>query len=673
MGVTASMVSAILKSIVEDKIVSELVKKMSGILIDESSQMAVNEIVKFIEKEKFNINYILSEENMKAIDIPEDHIDYVVAEIKDLFSWITITDDIFRKCRYDEVKLKDFMWDEYVESRNGYIENESEIKRVLFAVSVALVKLVRENENFENEVLVHISNSVDDIIERLKEFNEEKECPQSNQYDSRKQLFEMLDAALNNEFQENPSIKMMEIGKELFPKLEKINWGEVNGVYKDGGGEKKFFQIVEESWGKKNTHLIVEGEGGIGKTVLLLTFRMYISGKAPIIYIPLRKLFFESNTRPIKDYIQKRTLNGDEEMYKLLEKNFYKEWSTVPNIVLILDGMNEIPINHLNVILKEIEEFSYKKGVQLIISSRYDVRIQLNLSYNSCHIKLKKLSKDQIKNALQVLSFDIPSEDDEIWDIINYPLLLFLYARNELMYNKISSKNILDWMENKTSGAIIWNYLQCEISKCESSHDNDMLDSAACVEVYTPYIVYQMQIHNQLLLRVDELNNYIESAYSLYKKIDISKLHIKKIMRYKGTETISVAILFDILTRRINLFRETEEGKFQLMHQNFRDCFAAIHLINVALCNPESIPPEWIYPIDNEVLSFMSHFMIQSKNESFEDGLWNHIWELAKQNTSLPDIFYTQMREIYKKVYSNNLFVEDFDSMSCRKCRQIEI
>lgn len=659
MEFTASVVTAVLKAVVGEKFGGGLTKDLVGISIDGITEKGINEITDFINREKLKIDSILSKENRESMGISEDYFDYVVTEIKELLPKIDITDEVLRQCKYDSMNLSAFLWDKYKECKNDYIEYESEIKRCLFAGAEALIKLVRESENFEKDVLIHISNSVDDLKRLFEEFtkNDKKDDIISKQCNMERNLREKIEIAFFNEYQENPSIKLMKMDSELFPtlaRLEKMNWSKVEESFENNINENKLFQIIEKSWNKRNVHLSVEGEGGIGKTVSLLTFREFVSNKdIPIIYIPLRKLFFEDGKNLIKGYIQKRTLNGDEEMYNLLEENFYNEWGQFPNIILILDGINEIPVNYINVILKEIEDFSYRRGIQLIISSRYDVRGQLNLSYDCWHIKLKELSKGQIEHALKELSFDIPSEDDEIWNIINYPLMLYLYARNRLMYDKISSKFTLDWMDNTTSGAIVWNYLQCEIARYEQAHDNTMLDCVACMELYAPYIVYQMHIHNQFLLSIDELNNYIDFAYQLYKRKDISRLHIKKVMRYKGTEYISSEILFDILTKRVNIFRETEEGKFQLMHQKFRDCFAAIHLINIALCSSESIPLEWTNKIDNDVLLFMAHFMIQSKNESFEESLWKHIWELAKRDTTVPNIFYTQMEEIYRKVYGS--------------------
>lgn len=168
MGITTSIVSAVLKSVVGDKFGSGLAKDLLGISIDGVSEKGINEITDFINDGKSKIERILSRENMKSSGISENIIEYVIAEIKDLFSRIEITDEVLRKCKYDSMNLSVFLWNEYRECKNDYIECESEIKRCLFTVAEALINLVRESKNFEKNVLIHISNSVDDTNAELQ-------------------------------------------------------------------------------------------------------------------------------------------------------------------------------------------------------------------------------------------------------------------------------------------------------------------------------------------------------------------------------------------------------------------------------------------------------------------------------------------------------------------------
>lgn len=163
MSVITKIISIVLKSVADNKISNELAKELVGVSIDEASEIGIKKIKDFIIGEKAKIDNILSRDNMITIKIQENHIDYVVAEIKDLFSKIDIKDEVLRQCKYDSTKLKDYFWDEYSVSKSDYIESESDIKKGLYAVSEAILKLVSESEEFEKNVLIQISNAVDDI------------------------------------------------------------------------------------------------------------------------------------------------------------------------------------------------------------------------------------------------------------------------------------------------------------------------------------------------------------------------------------------------------------------------------------------------------------------------------------------------------------------------------
>lgn len=152
MSTTIKIVSAVLKAVVGDKVGSGLVQDLIGISIDEASEKSINEIADFIDKEKFKIGRILSEENLKSMGISGNKIDYVIVEIKDLFFKVSITDEVLEQCRYDSMNLSAFLWNKYREYRNDYIECESEIKQCLFVIAETIIKLVRESEEFEKDV-----------------------------------------------------------------------------------------------------------------------------------------------------------------------------------------------------------------------------------------------------------------------------------------------------------------------------------------------------------------------------------------------------------------------------------------------------------------------------------------------------------------------------------------
>ena len=230
MSIASSVVSVVLKSAVGDRFGSGLFNELAGIAIGEVSDKGINEITDFINEKKSKIDSILSKENLKFLGIPENKIAYVVTEIKELLSKIDITDEVLRQCKYDSMNLSAFLCNEYRECKNDYIEYESEIKRCLFAVAEALIKLVRESEEFEKKFLIQISNTVDDTNLELQNIS-----------DYMKKNFGKLD---------NNSRIMLELLVAILEQIQKMNM-QGNESKSITDEEKKFKNNKKEDYIKK--------------------------------------------------------------------------------------------------------------------------------------------------------------------------------------------------------------------------------------------------------------------------------------------------------------------------------------------------------------------------------------------------------------------------------------
>lgn len=213
MGFVASVISVVLKSVVGEKLGDGLVKELTDITIDGISEKGVNDIRNFINEGKAKIENILSEEKMKLMKVPDENIAYVSAEIRNLLSRIDITDEVLRKCRYSEGELQDFMWNVYVSWKGSYIiEFEGYIKTCIYAVASALLKLARESDEFRDQMLIQISNSVDDIKAALQKINRNTDNFEKLNADSRN-ILEILQKML---------IQNQENGAEKGDKKQKV-------------------------------------------------------------------------------------------------------------------------------------------------------------------------------------------------------------------------------------------------------------------------------------------------------------------------------------------------------------------------------------------------------------------------------------------------------------------
>lgn len=168
MSIGYMFVLAILKSLTEEDRKGSFIKEMYDLSIDESLKTGIKGIEMLLCREKKTLKRALSPSEMQKIDIKEENIEFVGAEVQKFLSKVDITDEVFRQCKYDKKVLETYLWKKYVESKGETIERESDIKKSLNIVTDILIKTLYESEDFVQNFLIQISNTVDNIQKDLQ-------------------------------------------------------------------------------------------------------------------------------------------------------------------------------------------------------------------------------------------------------------------------------------------------------------------------------------------------------------------------------------------------------------------------------------------------------------------------------------------------------------------------
>jgi len=466
-----------------------------------------------------------------------------------------------------------------------------------------------------------------------------------------------LDACLHNKLEEkrkhHPSFRLMDIDASLFP----------NGMVtfdteaRDLNNELKTVRkIIAESWVRGETnHLMIEGEGGIGKTVTLLSLPdNFAPHPVPAIYIPLHEL--KEKTNPIEKYIRNRILDSKDQ-YHLLQEVINKPWTNGPNLLLLLDGFNEIPFELRGSISEDIELWSELPGLQIVTSSRFDIHQYVALRSSFSKIELQPLSKETVSEYLVSHKMGIP-KNPAVIKLITIPLLLTLYIKAEAIRNDRPSP-FARFKEAKNAGLLIWNYLQCELWRFKNKKSNAKAGILA-MEVIAPYIAWIMQQHSDFVLDESSFFDRIDEAYHLLKShVETHGQlpdHIKTTMRQSpGLPTMEY--LGDILKEHLCLFINNE-GEYRLIHQQFRDALAAMHLINSIHLSDGKLPKEWESYVDNYVLQFVADLI------SEKDAIW--LWEQNRATTpSIENATRNQLR-LQGLLHNNDFSHLDFSGLDLR-------
>ena len=474
-----------------------------------------------------------------------------------------------------------------------------------------------------------------------------------------KRFYEKLRNALYRQQERNRRRKLFKQGESSLP----IVFQSVDRPENKYNGLK---ECLEQGWTEPEKHLMLEGIGGIGKTTALLNTA--VSMDIPVIYIPLciwaRDVCGESSDNLIRTYI--KDLFGNSKDYAWLESEMKKDWEEKPSILLILDGVNELSEKNRERIAAEIDQIDENyPGVQMILSSRYDFTPEIR---SICiKIKMMPLNRENIAKYLADQNICLPKETSKLWEIIDTPFMLELYAAVE---NKKSEDSAEPHkvQNSETAGGIIRAYLKKEIERYHKNNKEKELYARCTISVYAiaPYVAYQMLKENAFVISYEELIDYIEEACDWHNQ-NLENGHIPKTIKNQprlNTKTvIDSKDIRRILEESICLFYllenpESEENTVHLIHQHFRDCLAAIHLCNTAEMLTEDakgIPKEWNLSFDRYVMGFLADLL--------EKPSWNNVWEAGRKMEKTPAEFTNKMLELYKQAYGNNISDVNFRGM----------
>lgn len=461
-------------------------------------------------------------------------------------------------------------------------------------------------------------------------------------------LHEYLAKKLEQKRKDHPSFRLMEIDDNLFPNgvvtfdTEKIEARDSNNKL------KTVKEIVAKSWekGSKN-HLMIEGEGGMGKTVTLLSIPIkFTPFPIPAIYIPLHELTNSDN--PIEYYIKRWVLNNKEDLYRQLLDLIDKPWNKGPQLMLLLDGFNEIAASNRKTIGENIEQWSKYPGIQIVTSSRYDIHTYIELSYVRSVIKLQPLSDKTVKNYLNRIGVSIPV-NNAVTNLITNPLLLTLYVKTEIILRQRETE-FSDFKEVRNAGTIVWNYLQCELWRY--GKDEETARNAIIVmEFIAPFIAWNMQQKSLFVLEEKEFKKCLEDAYKLLEKHfnnpAVFPFHIQEaIQNVYGIPPLK--LIKNLLEKHLCLFIKNKQ-QYRLMHQQFRDVLAAIHAINLSYLSGDTLPQEWNSHFDYYVMQFVVDLI--SEDEA------TMLWEQNRRATpAIEDATRNQLRLqglLHKKNYTH--------------------
>lgn len=425
-----------------------------------------------------------------------------------------------------------------------------------------------------------------------------------------------LSALLERTRDAHPSFQLLkadEIDRQLFPGIqEKFDQIPARGSVGKDGPVSAVWDIVRGTWGKRSVrNVVIEGEGGIGKTTALFSLCNAEDAKdVPAVYVPMHQLLKEDGT-----------LIGISDYLKGLNETYGGPTCTLastpmgerPNLLVLLDGFNEVPQDKRPAMLNAVNAwYTNHPGAQLVAVSRPMDGLNLGkaLAGKPLAVTLAPLEREVIRRYLKDYDREIPLENAPIWKVLCYPLFLTLYLKTGALEGKSSAGYPLAPKRADSGGALIWNFLQRELM--QQDNEDWVLRCAVACEYLLPRIAWEMTERHSFVVDQDEAIQWTEEAMAELNAKALPK-HLNTLFRkYERNHTKKWGTMPDFsgvdwprtVLHDCGLlvpYQEEERdetgadgpARYALMHQNFRDCLAALHLLNAAEAAKRGLPRLW--------------------------------------------------------------------------------
>ncbi|MEJ7736277.1 MAG: TIR domain-containing protein [Chitinophagaceae bacterium] len=363
---------------------------------------------------------------------------------------------------------------------------------------------------------------------------------------------------------------------------------------------------LQQLWHHEKPHLLLLGDGGMGKTVSLIHFWETLlknNQENKQETIPIFITLHEYNTvsegeRP--DFIAKRIIwnylgikeSRGEAMDVLWDVFKTASKKGMPNIVLLLDGFNEVtadPAQKRHLLL-ELQELRQKgKAVQMVLSSRYEMNFTWAEGFQT--VELRPLDEENVKTYLQAQRVNYP-EDQRLRQILQNPMMLTLYANaNEIIEKYKLDKQFEFKPYTTTQGELLWNYLEAQIVKLAKIYGREAADFyyyKFMIRHFLPYLGFEMEQAGQFIFEQNQLLQIISECCRHFYQREFIQVYPEyrsclKDLNPKDPDFVEEAERFEQISKALcNDLRlmKREKKVYEFLHQNFRDYFAAVHLLN---------------------------------------------------------------------------------------------
>lgn len=393
-------------------------------------------------------------------------------------------------------------------------------------------------------------------------------------------------------------------------------------------------EVVSAHKNLKQKHILLLGKGGSGKSVAMIRlWEHYLNtAEQSSLYLELRKYNQGRDENLLLKTIASHYFDNQ---ISQVEKHF-----TNQSVVLLLDGYNEVAEN-FDLLCDEITRLTKYPKLQIVLASRFDYKPHSVFNHFTI-VQLTGLDDDQIRNFLKKYEVPFPNylHNATLTNPFNLAVYLALqkqenYHLDDLIWKEIIAENqlpyyLLTYDSPEHTGTLMTHYchrllglyLSDTLAGKEESYQKEKLAYATFILfIIVPQIGFWLtQSNNSYLIAKDELIGRLDKT--ILSKLKQVSYRQKLIHLYPAFSFLSESnkneqwqanSILHFLQHTLLILNIDYKGFVEFFHQNFRDYFAAIYILNELNWHNNRVRSWWlpIYRLP-KILKPVIPFTIQS-------------------------------------------------------------
>jgi WD40 repeat protein len=374
----------------------------------------------------------------------------------------------------------------------------------------------------------------------------------------------------------------------------------------DTVSDETVITMLPRLWNRACKHVVIVGEGGMGKTVSLVRLRETFLNNIengiddPIpVFIALNE--YNHHKANVCDFIQNQVLRnylGDivGNLKNVLLKFFktpLKETNggKIPAVVLFLDGFNEITTDRRELLLELKFLLEHGKGLQVVMTSRYDMRGNFNWG-NWNLAQLQPLEDNNVESYLKGRRMILPAQKP-LKMLIRNPMMLTLYAASCEDREKYKVSSYFRFKKRvESTGELLFNFMEAQVARL---WERETLDEGKLVYYrfllwhLLPALGFEMEKAGLFDFTREQVQEYLHKWLLRFGEEDfldafpgfgenVSALPVGECKHGQSWRERAKEVR-EVFCKEIHMLVDEGES-YRFLHQNFRDFFAAVHVLN---------------------------------------------------------------------------------------------